>query len=60
MILDDFFLYRLQSTLRNTIVGIRYDKKTAGIFKPARQPMKPDGPVGQPYSYSIPSPHILF
>jgi hypothetical protein len=27
MILDDFFLYRLQPTLRNTVVGIRFDKQ---------------------------------
>jgi len=25
-----------------------------------RQPMKPGGPVRQPYSYSVPSLHILF
>ncbi len=25
-----------------------------------RQPMQPGGPIRQPYSYSVPSPHRLF
>ncbi len=29
------------------------------IVVPARQPMYPGGPVRQPYSYSVPSPHTV-